>query len=93
MKITIDGTVYDVDATSVTNREAIALEDEFEMTFQEFGALLGRGSMKAMTGLAWIIMRRSNPDVAFDAVDFKLADAEEDAPLEAADATSADVTP
>lgn len=93
MKITIDGTVYGVDATSVTNREAMTIEDEFGMTFQEFGQLLGRGSMKALTGLAWIIMRRTDSEVAFDAVDFKLADAEDDVPLGAADTSSADGTP
>lgn len=93
MKITIGGTVYDVDANSVTNREAITIEDEFGMTFQEFGALLGRGSMKAMTGLAWIIMRRTDPAVEFGAVDFKLADTEGDVPLEEVGENSDEGTP
>ena len=81
MKLTIGETVYDFDVDSITNREAMLLEDQLGLTFQEFTELLQRGSMKALTGLAWLAMRRTDPEAPFDAVDFKLADIEDEAPL------------
>lgn len=94
MKISVNGAVYDFEYESVTNGEAIALEDQAGITFVELGDLLKRGSVKAMTGLAWIAMRRVEPNLAFADVDFKVAEMtiEDAAPLEAADASSDAVT-
>ncbi len=96
MKLTVDGKLYDLDAGSLTNKEAILLEDLYGMTFQEFGELLTRGSTKAMTGLVWLAMRRDGSDIAFEDVEFHFEDFETDevpaGPLSAADERSEPAT-
>jgi len=76
MKITVNGTQYEFDQNSLTNREAMAIEKVTGWTFTEWAAKMGDGSAVALTAMIWTIQRREDPKVKFDEVEFSYADLE-----------------
>lgn len=78
MKITVEGTSYDFDPTKIHNVEAMAVEKATGMMFAEWGEALSKGSALAQTALIWIVQKRVNPSLAFDAVSFDMASVQVD---------------
>jgi hypothetical protein len=91
-KVTIDGQVFDYDPNRMLNTEAIAVQKVTGMRMKEWSAALEEGDAFALTGLVWLLWRRSGHEVAFDEVEFDIGSIriEEDADLGAeADPTEA----
>lgn len=74
MKITVKGEPFDLDAGSLTNKELMDLERATGMTFGEWQEALGKMSMLAVTGAVWLVLRKSNPKLKFDDVEFNFED-------------------
>lgn len=71
MKVTIEGQVYDFDREMLRNKHYIAIERETGMTTGEWEVACSNGSVLAMTGLVWMVLRlNGQPDLAFEDVDF-----------------------
>lgn len=100
-KVTIDGQVYDYDPSRMLNTEAIALQKVTGMRMQEWTTALTQGDAFALTGLVWLLWRRSGREVSFDEVEFDIgsisleddeepqAEGDESGPTEAAEAADA----
>lgn len=71
-KVTIDGQVFDYDPTRMLNTEAIALQKVTGMRMQEWTGALTEGDAFALTGLVWLLWRRSGRQVPFDEVEFDI---------------------
>lgn len=98
MKVFVSGHELDgaaIDPMQLTFQEAIDVEDATGMTFDEFQASLGRGSLKGLRALLWVALRRSTPELKLGDVNPKMVDftVQPDDPEEAeasvADPTSA----
>jgi len=81
-KVTVDGEVFDYDATRLLNTEAIALQKVTGMNTQAWMKALTEGDAYALTGLVWLLYRRNGRDVSFDDVEFDIGSLElaDDAP-------------
>lgn len=81
-KVTVDGEVFDYDATRLLNTEAIALQKVTGMKTQEWMTALTEGDAYALTGLVWLLYRRAGREVSFDEVEFDIGslDLQDDAP-------------
>lgn len=100
-KVTIDGQVYDYDPSRMLNTEAIALQKVTGMRMQEWTTALTQGDAFALTGLVWLLWRRSGREVSFDEVEFDIgsisleddqepqAEGDESGPTEAVEAADA----
>lgn len=64
LKVTIKGEVYPFDAERYPMSEAIAIEEKLGMSFHEWRAALGRGSVKALAAFVWLVLKRNGQDVA-----------------------------
>ena len=73
MKFTVDGTHYDFDETTLTNKEVMDIESRCSCTFGEWSDLLKRNSMVALTALVWIALRRERTDMKYGDVEFQVA--------------------
>ena len=80
MKFLIDGETVEFDTERITNVEGMAIERVTGMLFGEWGELLNKGSMLAITALVWIIRKRQDPPLRFDDVLFEQFEPLEDAP-------------
>lgn len=69
MKIRIAGEEYEVDPGKLTFGEAKRIEQTTGLTFSKWGEHLAAGSVTALQGLVFILMRRSRPEIRFDDVD------------------------
>lgn len=65
---------FEFDPTKLMNPEAEAIERVTKMTFGEWGTAVTKGSMTAVHALLWVMLKRSDPTLAYDAVQFSLAD-------------------
>lgn len=69
--VVVEGKTYTFDPDKFLNVELIAIERNTGMSAMEWQEGLNRVSMLAITGLVWILKRRSeNPGLAFDDVVF-----------------------
>ena len=85
MKITVDGQVFDYDASRLLNTEAIALQRVMGMPVPDWTKAMQKGDAIALTGLVWLLWRRAGRDVPFDDVEFDLGsiEVEDDEPVPA----------
>lgn len=86
---------WDFDPVKVMSPEAEAIERHTGMTFKHWLSALGEGSMTAVHGLLYVMLKRSDPTLQWDAVQFCLAEIEfevedDEAPKEAPDLESSD---
>jgi len=68
--VTVDGHKYEFSEGSMTNLEAMAIEDVLGVTVGEWQDLLNRRSMRATTALVWMLRRREEPALKFEEVVF-----------------------
>lgn len=91
MRITVKGKEHDFDAGTITNREAMDLERATGLTFGQWNDALKERSALAMTGMVWLVLRREEPALRFDAVEFTFSDlsvaSEEDAAVDPTEET------
>jgi hypothetical protein len=69
----VDGKTYEFDQDSMTNLDAMALEDVTGWGLRTFGEKLADGSGRALTFLVWLVRSRTEPGLKFDEVEFSLA--------------------
>lgn len=76
MKLGINDEVVEFDdkevLLSLTNREAMDIERVCGCTYNEWQELLKRGSAGAVTAFVWVALRRNQPDLRYDAVEFTI---------------------
>ncbi len=65
---------WDFDPNRLMSPEAEAIERHTGMTFEEWGTQVGKGSMTALHGLLYVLLKRSDPTLRYDAVSFCLAE-------------------
>jgi len=63
LKVTIKGAVYPFDNERYPISEAIELEEKLGMSFHAWRAALGNGSVKALAGFVWLVLRRNGQGV------------------------------
>ena len=91
MKITVDGDqTFHIALQRITNVEGMAVERATGMLFKEWFAGLKQGSMLALTGLVWIAMKRTQPDLRFSDVEFSTLDVDQGDEQAAAEADPKD---
>ena len=61
---------WDYNPTRLMSPEAEAIERHTGMTFGEFTVACGRGSMLAIHGLLYVLLKRQHPTLKFDEVQF-----------------------
>ncbi len=59
LKVTINGQVYPFDNERYPMSEAIELEEKLGMPFHAWKTALSSGSVKALAGFAWLVLRRN----------------------------------
>lgn len=74
IRITLAGKTYEFSEETAENTELIALEDVTGMTTGECVEALGRGSMRILTALVWMLRRRDEPALALADVKFRARD-------------------
>ena len=88
MKLTIDGEVFEFDASRMTNVEGMAIEKATGLLYAEWAEALSKGSMMAQTALVWVIKKRQEPTLRFDDVVFTTVEIDDgDEQAEQADAS------
>lgn len=65
---------WEVHLERLLNVEVMAIERAVGMTVVEFGEALEKGSVTALTAIAWILRRREEPGLKFEDVQFELGD-------------------
>ena len=65
---------WDFDPSKLLNVEAEAIERQTGLTYAEWGEAVTKGSMTALHGLLWVLLKRDQPTLKYDAVQFCLAD-------------------
>lgn len=76
-KISIEGKVYGFDQSLMTNKDYVQIERWTGMTTAEWEVALDRGSVIAMTGLVWVVLRQDGQEnLAIDDVVFDPAEVE-----------------
>lgn len=71
LTVTIGDQKYELDITDVTGSEARAFRREVGASILDAGEMAAHGSLDTLefiAGVKWLIDRRSNPDLVFDAV-------------------------
>jgi hypothetical protein len=63
LKVTIKGEVYSFDGERYPVSEAIELEEKLGMSFHAWRAALGNGSVKALAGFVWLVLKRNGQGV------------------------------
>jgi hypothetical protein len=63
LKVTIHGTVYPFDNERYPVAEAIELEEKLGMPFHAWKVALADGSVKALAGFAWLVLKRNGQPV------------------------------
>jgi hypothetical protein len=73
MRVNIDGKTHELlDADELTNVEVMAIE---EKTGQPISAWKS-GSMAVITGIVWATLKRENPVLKYEHVNFRISDLE-----------------
>lgn len=65
---------WDFAPEKLMNVESEAIERVTKMTYTEWGHAVERGSVTALHALLWVLMKRSDPTLTYDAVQFSLAE-------------------
>ena len=73
-RLVINGQDHEFDFANPSNKEVMQLERAFGGTFKEWSEAMGAGSILALTSLVYVVMRRTNPTLKFDDVEFSLGD-------------------
>lgn len=63
---------WDFKPEKLMNVECEAIERRTGFAFGDFVDAIGKGSMLAIHGLLWVLLKRENPTLAWDAVQFCL---------------------
>lgn len=63
---------YEIEPSTISNVEAIAIEEAVGLTLVEMAEALDRGSAKAITALVWIAWSRKDPTLSFESVKFHM---------------------
>jgi len=63
LKVTVKGVVYPFDGERYPVSEAIELEEKLGMSFHAWRAALGNGSVKALAGFVWLVLKRNGQGV------------------------------
>lgn len=63
LKVTIRGVVYPFDGERYPVSEAIELEEKLGMPFHAWRTALGAGSVKALAGFVWLVLKRNGQAV------------------------------
>ena len=63
LKVTIKGVCYSFDGERYPVSEAIELEEKLGMSFHAWRAALGNGSVKALAGFVWLVLKRNGQGV------------------------------
>jgi hypothetical protein len=66
LKVTINGEVFPFDAERYPMSEAIGLEEKLGVPFHKWRADLASGSVKALAGFVWLVLRRNGQDVPWE---------------------------
>jgi hypothetical protein len=81
LKVTIKGEVFTFDGERYPVSEAIELEEKLGMPFGQWRAALGAGSVKALAGFVWLVLRRNGQPVPWQDIvtgAYELSDADVD---------------
>lgn len=65
---------WDFDPAKLMSPEAEAIERLTGMTYGEWGDAVTRGSITALHGLLYVMLKRGNPTLTYDQVEFCLED-------------------
>lgn len=65
---------YEIDPDKLSYAEIETMETDLDITWGELGIGLNRFSVKAVKVLLWICMRRENPNVTWNDVEFDPSD-------------------
>ena len=63
LKVTIKGVVYPFDGERYPVSEAIELEEKLGMSFHAWRSALNSGSVKALAGFVWLVLKRNGQNV------------------------------
>ena len=63
LKVTIKGEVYSFDGERYPVSEAIELEEKLGMSFHAWRSALNSGSVKALAGFVWLVLKRNGQNV------------------------------
>lgn len=63
---------WDFDPNRILNVEAEAIERETGLTWAEVTEQLGKGSIRAIHGVLWVLLKRSTPTLKYADVQFRL---------------------
>ena len=75
-RIKVDGEWLDFAMDTVTNLEAMMVEDLTGWSVDKWGQQIAEGSARGLTTLIWILRRRNDPDLKFGDVVFNLTELE-----------------
>lgn len=73
MKVSIDGQVYEYDATRLLFSEVAFVQKKTGMKLQEWQAGLGEMDAFAVAGLVYILKKRAGEQPDWDTLDFDMA--------------------
>jgi hypothetical protein len=73
-RIIIDGQEHDFDFGNPSNKEIMLLEKVYGGTFKAWAEAMADGSITALTCLAYVVMKRTDPTLRFDDVEFAIGD-------------------
>ena len=65
---------WDFDPSRLMNAEAEAIERVSKLSFAEWADAVTRGHMGAIHALLWVMLKRVDPTLAYDAVQFSLSE-------------------
>ena len=65
-KVTINGEMFDFDASKRPMLEALTIEDKLKMRFADWETELQAGSVKALVGFVWMVWHRDGRDVSIE---------------------------
>lgn len=74
LRLTLAGKTYEFSEDNSTNTELIDLEDVTGWESGELVERLAKGSMRAVTAVLWLCMRRDKPGLVLADVKFRTAD-------------------
>jgi hypothetical protein len=70
----IDPKKWDFAPEKLMNPESEAIERVTKMTFGEWADAVTRGSVTAIHALLWVLLKRADPTLTYDAVQFSLSE-------------------
>ena len=79
MKVTANGTEFEVDlkdGATLSYKEGVAIEKVTGVRFVDLAKQMSAGSLtlEMIGAVVWVLIKRTDPTVRFDAVDFDLND-------------------